>query len=69
MSDAAMRERVIIAKNFRDRTAQTPTDFFETVVKGRLACRVEDLDEATIKAIEEAEVPARFAHLDDEPGR
>ena len=35
-------------------------------MKGRVARRVEDLDEATIKAIAEAEVPAQYAHLDDE---
>ena len=37
----------------------------EVILKGRVARRVEDLDEATIKAIEAAEVPAEYAHLDD----
>ena len=41
-------------------------DFFETVMKGRVARRIEDLDEATIKAIVEAEVPEGYADLDDE---
>lgn len=40
-------------------------DLFETVMKRRVARRVEELDEETIKAIEAAEVPAQYAHLDD----
>ena len=64
--DAAMREPVTITKNGRDHTVLVSADFFEAVMKGRVARRVEDLDEATIKAIAEAEVPARYAHLDDE---
>ncbi len=64
--DVAMREPVTITKNGRNHTVLVSADFFETVLKGRVARRVEDLDEATIKAIAEAEVPARFAHLDDE---
>jgi hypothetical protein len=43
-------------------------DFFATLMKGRIARRVEDLDEATAKAIAEAEVPPEFAALDDELG-
>ncbi len=64
--DAAMREPVTITKNGRDHTVLVSADFFEAVMKGRVARRVEDLDEATIKAIAEAEVPAQYAHLDDE---
>ena len=64
--DAAMREPVTITKNGRDHTVLVSADFFEAVMKGRVARRVEDLDEATIQAIAEAEVPAEYAHLDDE---
>lgn len=64
--DAAMREPVTITKNGRDHTVLVSADFFEAVIKGRVARRIEDLDEATIKAIAEAEVPAQYAHLDDE---
>ena len=64
--DVAMREPVTITKNGRDHTVLVSADFFETVLKGRVARRVEDLDEATIKAIEAAEVPAEYAYLDDE---
>lgn len=64
--DVAMREPVTITKNGRDHTVLMSADFFEAVIKGRVARRVEELDEATIKAIEAAEVPAEYAYLDDE---
>ena len=64
--DVAMREPVTITKNGRDHTVLMSADFFEAVMKGRVARRVEELDEATIKAIEAAEVPAESAYLDDE---
>jgi prevent-host-death family protein len=63
--DVAMREPVIIAKNGHNHTVLVSADFLETVLKGRVVRQVEDLDEATIKGIAEAEVPARDAHLDD----
>ena len=37
---------------------------FETLVRGRIARRMEDLDDETLKAIAAAEVPAHFAYLD-----
>jgi prevent-host-death family protein len=64
--DVAMREPVTITKNGRDHTVLVSAEFFETVMKGRVSRHVEDLDEATIKAIAEAEVPFEYAHLDDE---
>jgi prevent-host-death family protein len=64
--DAAMKEPVTITKNGRDHTVLVSADFFEAAMKGRVARRIEDLDEATIKAIAAAEVPAEYAHLDDE---
>jgi hypothetical protein len=64
--DVAMKEPVIITKNGRNHTVLVSADFFDTVLKGRVARQVEDLNEVTIKAIAEAEVPARDAHLDDE---
>jgi prevent-host-death family protein len=64
--DVAMREPVTITKNGRNHTVLMSADFFEALTKGRVVRRVEDLDEATIKAIAEAEVPAKYAHLDDE---
>lgn len=44
------------------------TDSFETIMKGRIARRVEDLDEATANAIAEAEVPSEYAGLDEKFG-
>jgi prevent-host-death family protein len=64
--DVAMREPVTITKNGRDHTVLVSAELFEAIVKGRVARRVEDLDETTIRAIATAEVPARYAHLDDE---
>ena len=62
--DAAMREPVTITKNGRDHMVLVAADFFNAVLNGRVARRVEDLDDETIKAIASAEVPAKFAHLD-----
>jgi len=64
--DVAMREPVTTTKNGRNHTVLVSADFFETVMKGRVARRVEELDEATIRAIATAEVQAEYAHLDDE---
>ncbi len=55
--DAAMRAPVTITKNGRDHTVLVAADFFATLMKGRIARRVEDLDDVTAKAIAEAEVP------------
>jgi prevent-host-death family protein len=63
--DAALKEPVTITKNGRDHTVLVSADFFNAVLKGRVARRVEDLDEETIKAIANAEVPARYKHLDE----
>ena len=63
--DAALKEPVTITKNGRDHTVLVSADFFNAVLKGRVARRVEDLDEETIKAIASAEVPARYKHLDE----
>ena len=62
--DAAMRAPVTITKNGRNHTVLLSAELYETVLKGRVARRVEDLDDATLEAIARAEVPARFAHLD-----
>ena len=62
--DAAMKEPVTITKNGRDHTVLVSADFFNAVLNGRIARRIEDLDEETIKAIASAEVPAKYDHLD-----
>ncbi|MCW0182253.1 MAG: type II toxin-antitoxin system Phd/YefM family antitoxin [Zavarzinia sp.] len=62
--DLAQREPVAITRNGRAHTVLISAALFETVLKGRVARKVEDLDEATIKAIAESEVPADYAALD-----
>jgi prevent-host-death family protein len=66
--DAAMRAPVIITKNGRDHTVLVAADFFATLMRGCIARRVEDIDEATAKAIAEAEVPPEYAALDGKLG-
>jgi prevent-host-death family protein len=63
--DAAQRGPVAITKNGRTHTVLMSAEFFEMVMKGRLARAVEDLDDDTLKAISKAEVSAEYAALDD----
>ena len=62
--DAALTEPVIITKNGRDKNVLISASAFETLVRGRVASRMEDLDDETLKAIAAAEVPPHFAYLD-----
>jgi prevent-host-death family protein len=64
--DAALRGPVTITKNGRDHTVLVSAHLFEAALKGRIARRIEDLDDETIAAIAAAEVPAEFAALDDQ---
>ena len=70
--DAALTEPVIITRNGRDRNALIAAATFKTLIQGRIARRMEDLDDETLKAIAAAEVPPHFAYLDkidlDQPG-
>lgn len=63
--DAALVEPIIITKNGRDKNVLISAAAFETLVKGRVARRMEDLDADTLRAIAAAEVPAHFAYLDN----
>ena len=47
-----------------DRNPLVSAAAFETLVRGRVGRRMEDLDDETLKAIAAAEVPAHFAYLD-----
>ena len=62
--DAALMEPVIITKNGRDKNVLISAEAFETLVRGRVARRIEDLDDETLKALAAAEVPAHYAYLD-----
>lgn len=63
--DAAMRRPVEITKNGRPHTVLISADYFELLTRGRIARRVEDLDDATLQAIAEARVPDEYAGLDE----
>jgi prevent-host-death family protein len=63
--DAALTEPVFITQNGRDMTVLISAALFETLVRGRVTRRMEDLDDETLKAIAAAEVPAHFANLDN----
>ena len=68
--DVAQLQPVAITKNGRTHTVLMSANHYEVITKGRVARRIGDLDEATIKAIAEAEVPSEYANLDkllDEP--
>lgn len=52
-------------KDGRNHTVPVPAAFFELVTKGRIARKVEDLDDETVKAIAHSAVPAEYAQLDD----
>ncbi|WP_119271960.1 type II toxin-antitoxin system prevent-host-death family antitoxin [Taklimakanibacter deserti] len=62
--DAAQREPVAITKNGRTHTVLMSAAFFEMVIKGRIARKIEDLDDDTLRAISTSTVPAEFAELD-----
>lgn len=63
--DAALTAPVIIVRNGRDRNVLISAAAFETLVRGRVARRMEDLDDETLKAIAAAEAPPHFAYLDN----
>jgi prevent-host-death family protein len=62
--DAALQSPVIITKHDRPHTVLMSAAMFEVIMKGRVARRVEDLDDDTLKAIAGASVPETHAGLD-----
>ena len=63
--DAAQQAPVAITKNGRTHTVLMSAAFFEMVMTGRVARRVEDLDDQTLKAIARSAVSSEYDHLDD----
>ena len=63
--DAAQQAPVSITKNGRTHTVLMSAVLFEIVMKGRVARKVEDLDDDTLQAIADSSVPDEFAELDD----
>ncbi len=62
--DAALAEPVSITKNGRPHTVLMSATMFEVLVRGRVARRVEDMDEDTIQAIARSTVPPQHAAPD-----
>ncbi len=62
--DAAQQEPVAITKNGRAHTVLMSAAFFDLVTRGRVARRVEELDDEMIKAIARSAVPPEHAAPD-----
>lgn len=60
----AQRTPVRITKNGRPHAVLISEHLYNVLLNGRANIKAEDLDEEMLKAIGEAEVPARFKHLD-----
>jgi len=63
--DAALQEPVAITKNGRAHTVLMSASLYETLTRGRVARKVEDLDDETLKAIAGGKVDEAFAGLDE----
>ena len=63
--DAALQTPVAITKNGRMHTVLISAALFEIVMRGRVARRVEDLDDDTLRAIAGSSVPPEYAALDN----
>jgi prevent-host-death family protein len=63
--DAAQQGPVAITKNGRTHTVLVSAALFEVLLKGRVARRVEDLDDETVKAIARSSVSSEYSHLNE----
>lgn len=64
--DKALTGPVVITKNGREHTVLISAEEYKRLKRrDRQALLVEELDDATIEAISKAEVPAKYAHLDE----
>jgi prevent-host-death family protein len=67
LADRALSEPVIITKNGRDRLVVVSVDEYDRLKRrDRQAITPAELTEGEIAALELAEVPAEYVHLDDE---
>jgi prevent-host-death family protein len=62
--DAAQHGPVVITKRDRPHTVLLSAAMFEILTKGRIARKVEDIGDDTLKAIAGASVPTGYANLD-----
>ncbi len=63
--DAALRAPVVITRQDRPHTVLMSAALFAVLTKGRVARRVEDLDDDTLQAIAGSSVDPGYAVLDD----
>lgn len=67
LTDKALSEPVTITRNGRDRLVVLSVEEYERLRRrDRQARRIEDLSDAELEAISKADVPAEYAHLDEE---
>ena len=62
--DEALQGPVSITKNGRSHTVLLSAALYETLLNGRIARRVEELDDETLDAIAKSAVDPQFAELD-----
>jgi PHD/YefM family antitoxin component YafN of YafNO toxin-antitoxin module len=56
---------VTIGRDGQPETVLISADLYELIVKGRIARSVADLDDDTVSAIRDSEMPPGYEHLDD----
>lgn len=61
----ALTEPVIITSYGRSQTVLISAAVFEVLSRGRVAERMEDLDDAELKELAAAQVPHGYEHLDE----
>jgi PHD/YefM family antitoxin component YafN of YafNO toxin-antitoxin module len=67
LADRALTEPVTITKNGRDRLVMISAEEYSRLKRrDRRVVRLEDFTEEEMAAIAQSEVPAEYAHLDDE---
>ena len=67
LTDKALAEPVTITRNGRDRLVLLSVEEYERLKRrDRRVYAVEDMTPEQIAVLEKAEVPAEYAHLDDE---
>jgi hypothetical protein len=67
LTDKALAEPVTITRNGRDRLVLLSVEEYERLKRrDRRVYAVEDMTPEQIAALEKAEVPPEYAHLDDE---
>jgi PHD/YefM family antitoxin component YafN of YafNO toxin-antitoxin module len=67
LADKALSEPVTITRNGRDRLVVLSVEEYERLKqRDRRVRRIEELTDTEMDAIAKADVPAEYAHLDDE---